>query len=279
MGPANIALVKLYDAETVLREARQRWESAGKTARLQERRVRDLSEQVRLVQEQLRQNQSQAGQLDLDLQSRDEHIERLRVQQQTTAHARDYQAFLIQINTEKTDRNKVEDQAIGVLEQVERQQAQLQTLQAQLAGEQAKLKEIKDQICDKLKVLQKEIDQLQPLRDAAAQAVDEKWLHAFERLAERFDGEAMSALAKPHRKREEYICMACNMSLVLDVYNRLHSRDEAVFCPSCQRMLYIPDDLPPEAAIHAKKPAKKSKEAEMDNPAEAEANATAQSES
>src|SRR5205823_1347736 len=45
---------------------------------------------------------------------------------------------------------------------------------------------------------------------------------------------------------------ACNMDLVLDVYNRLHTRDELVFCPSCRRILYIPDDLPPEVAVKTK---------------------------
>jgi hypothetical protein len=68
-------------------------------------------------------------------------------------------------------------------------------------------------------------------------------------MSDRFDGEAMSAISKPDRRREEYVCTACNMDLVVDVYNKLHSRDELVFCPSCRRILYIPDDLPPEVAI------------------------------
>ncbi len=62
----------------------------------------------------------------------------------------------------------------------------------------------------------------------------------------------MSAIAKPDRRREEYLCTACNMDLVTDVYNKLHSRDDLVFCPSCRRILYIPADLPPELAV--KKP-------------------------
>jgi uncharacterized protein YbaR (Trm112 family) len=42
------------------------------------------------------------------------------------------------------------------------------------------------------------------------------------------------------------------MSLVADIYNRLHSRDEMVICPNCRRMLYIPDELPPELALNTK---------------------------
>jgi DNA-directed RNA polymerase subunit RPC12/RpoP len=60
------------------------------------------------------------------------------------------------------------------------------------------------------------------------------------------------SLAKPDRRREEYLCTACNMDLVTDVYNKLHSRDDLVFCPSCRRILYIPDHLPPELAKTAR---------------------------
>jgi DNA-directed RNA polymerase subunit RPC12/RpoP len=63
----------------------------------------------------------------------------------------------------------------------------------------------------------------------------------------------MGALMKPDRRKEEYVCSACMMDLVTDVYNKLHSRDEMVFCPSCRRILYIPDDLPPELAVNKKR--------------------------
>jgi hypothetical protein len=82
--------------------------------------------------------------------------------------------------------------------------------------------------------------------------VPQKARDVFDKLSDRFDGEAMAPIAKPDRRREEYVCTACNMDLVVDVYNKLHSRDEIVFCPSCRRMLYIPDDLPPEVAIKGK---------------------------
>src|SRR5262249_41228510 len=85
----------------------------------------------------------------------------------------------------------------------------------------------------------------------------------FDRLAERHEGEALSALSKPDPRREEYVCSACNMELVTDVYNKLHSRDELVFCPSCRRILYIPEDLPPETAVHKKKPSKPKKAPEI----------------
>jgi len=72
---------------------------------------------------------------------------------------------------------------------------------------------------------------------------------AFMRLADRYEGDALSALSRPDRRREEYLCTACNMELAIDIYNKLHTRDEIVFCPNCRRILYIPEELTPEAAI------------------------------
>src|SRR5205085_700786 len=109
-----------------------------------------------------------------------------------------------------------------------------------LDEEQKKLTAVQAQLGGRLSELQVEIDRLRPARDAAYEAVAPRARQEFVRLAERFEGEAMSALEKPDRRREEYVCGACQMSLVVDIYNRLHSRDDLVLCTSCGRMLYIP---------------------------------------
>src|SRR6185503_7734219 len=109
------------------------------------------------------------------------------------------------------------------------------------------------EITDKTAALRAEIDAIKPERETAANAVPKQARDAFDRLADRFDGEAMSPLIKPDRRREEYACSACMMDLVRDIYNKLHTRDQLVFCPSCQRILYIPDELPPETAVHKPK--------------------------
>lgn len=256
MGPTNIALVKLFRADQAFRQAQARLDAAARNVRVQERRVADLAEKLKLAQTSLREQQAHAGQLDMELQTRDAHIERLRTQQQTAKNNKEYQAFLVEINTGKVDRNKIEDEAMKVLEAVERGQNEAGAMATQLEAEQKKLQTMQAESGDTVKRLTAEVEALRPAREAAAAAVPPKGREAFERLAERYDdGEAMSAIGKPDRRREEYICDACNMSLVADVYNKLHSRDDLVFCPSCRRILYIPEDLPPEAAIKTVKPA------------------------
>lgn len=252
MGPTNIALVKLFKADQALREAQARLHAAARNVRVQERKVADLSEKLKLAQSRLKEEQAKAGQLDLDLKTRDAHIERLRTQQQTAKNNKEYQAFLVEINTAKVDRNKVEDETLKVLEAVELGQNEAGAMQLQLDAEQKKLAQLQAESGETVAQLTAEVESLRPARDSAAAAVPPRARDAFERLAERYEGEGLSPLSKPDRRREEYVCSACNMSLVADVYNKLHSRDDLVVCPSCGRLLYIPEDLPPETAINSK---------------------------
>ena len=132
MGPTNVALVKLFQADQKLREAQGRLEATTKNVRIQERRVRDLTDRIHASQAKHKEGQAHAGNLDLDLKTRDAHIEKLRTQQQSAKTNKEYQAFLIEINTGKVDRNKVEEEAIKVMEGNEKLVAEIKELQMQL---------------------------------------------------------------------------------------------------------------------------------------------------
>lgn len=252
MGPTNVALVNLYRTDQQLRAARERLDSAAKNVRVQDRRVNDLAAKLKSSQQSLKELQAKAANHDLDLRTRDTHIEKLRTQQQSAKNNKEYQAFLIEINTAKVDKGKVEEETMRVMEQVEKATTESAALATQLEAERLKLTELSAQIDATLKQLQAEVESMKPARDDAASKLPAKVLAEFDRLAERFDGEALAAIAKPDRRREEYLCTACNMDLVPDIYNKLHSRDDLVPCPSCRRLLYIPEDLPPEAALNSR---------------------------
>jgi len=156
MSPTNVALVKLYKADQALRAAQGRLDGASHAVRVQERRLADLNERLRLAQAQLREQQTKSGELDLDAKTRETRIERLRQQQQNANNHKEYQAFLTEINTEKIDKGKVEDELLKVMEQVEKTQKEVTDLSAQAAGEQKKLEETKQQLSGRLAELQAE---------------------------------------------------------------------------------------------------------------------------
>ena len=258
MGPTNVALVKLFRADQALRDAQGRLDAATKNVRVQDRRTADLTEKLKVTQAKHRELQVRGANLDLDMKSRDEQIERLRTSQQASKNNKEYQSLLVEINTRKVDRAKVEEEAIRVMEQVDTTAGEVAALTTAVESERTKLADLKAQVDDTVAKLQAEIDSLKGPRDEVAATLPPKAKTAFDRLADHHDGEALAALIKPDRRKEEYSCSGCSMGLVTDVYNKLHTRDDLTFCPSCRRILYIPDDLPVEEAVNNKKPVMRS---------------------
>ncbi len=260
MGPTNTNLVQLFHAERDLREAQERLDAATKNVRLQQRRATDAGEKLSGLQKKIKEQQAKIGQHDLEIRSRDAQIEKLRNQQQNARNNKEYQAFLIEINTAKVDKTKAEEASMKVMETLEADQKLAAETQVVLATEQEKLTAMQGQIGERTASLQAEVARLTPVRDEQASKLAPKARDAFARLADRYEGEAMSPLVQPTKGKEEYLCTACHMELVRDVYNRLHSRDDLVFCPSCGRILYIPENLTPEIAVTKPKEKKSIKE-------------------
>lgn len=260
MGPINQALVKLFEADQQYRQAQGRYEAAARDVRFQERKVTELAARLDQTNLQFRELQARTANTELDIKTREQKIERFREQQQTSKTNKEYQTFLVQINTEKVDKGKIEDELLKLMEQVEKTQGEVKALSELAESEKQKLAQMREQITGRLEGLKREVDHLKPARDQAAADVSPKDLDNFERLCERFDGEAMAPITKPNRRVEEYVCAACNMSLAPDLYNRLHTRDEPLTCPSCRRFLFIPTDLPPELAVNQRKKPKKAEE-------------------
>lgn len=253
MGPTNNALVKLFEADTALREAQTRLDSVTRNVRLQEKKVLDLTARESAGKTELTRLKAHAAELALEVKSRDEKIESQREQQAQAQTNREYQAFLVQINTLKVDKAKIEEEQVVVTEQVDKLTAETEALATQFAAETTKLETMSNSIDERVKNLSAEIAGLKPARDEAASAVPERAIVVFNRFADKYEGEALEAIDKPHPKREEYIAMICNIDLTVDVYNRLHTRDDIVACPGCGRILYIPADLTPEKAVHKPK--------------------------
>ncbi len=255
MGPTNIALVKFHQADLVYRAALAKLEGVSKNVRLQEIRVRQLQADHDAALKKSAELEGKARDLENDLRSREARIEQLRTAQTTATDNKLYQQLIIEISTQKVDKGKIEEQALAAMETAGKQKTVLTGLKSQLETETAKLESMRAEIDAKVKELTAEAEAVKGPRDELAAGIPARALDIYHRMADRFDGEALAKIEKPRPKVEEYNCGGCNLTLVVDVYNRLHTKDDLVPCPSCGRLLYIPEDLPPDKAVNKKKPA------------------------
>ena len=116
-----------------------RYDAASRDVRFQERKVNELAARLDQTHLQLKELQAHTANTELDIRAREQKIERFREQQQTAKNNKEYQTFLVQINTEKVDKSKAEDELLKLMEQVEKLQAETKGLASQLDGEKQKL--------------------------------------------------------------------------------------------------------------------------------------------
>ena len=253
MGPTTAALLRFFQADQAFREANVKLEAATRDVRTQEARVSQLKAEHDATHRRAVEAEAKSKEIDAELKSREARIELLRDRQNTATDDKAYRALIVEINTNKLDKGKFEEQGLAAIDALEALKKTQADLKSRGDNEGAKLATMHANVGDKVKALQAEVDELKGPRDEALHGVPPAAMTVYQRASARYDGEAMAALEKPDVRDIEYLCSGCNTYLVANIYNRLmSSKDELVPCPSCSRVLYVPTELTPELALQMK---------------------------
>ncbi|MFN0206188.1 MAG: zinc ribbon domain-containing protein [Planctomycetota bacterium] len=170
--------------------------------------------------------------LELELKSRDEKLEKLKIQANM---ARDTSILLAtnhQIQTIKGESSKMEDRALGLVDRI----AELEKDFDKLEKELAKTKEDYEkfaQSCEKEFSLTKEtLAGLEKKRAEAGQALPGEVFEIYSRLLQAREGVAVCAL-------EEDYCSGCSTAQLPNDIVKIRQAREVVRCKSCSRILYV----------------------------------------
>lgn len=239
MGATLDALHRLQEVELQITEVRQRIERKRRVVRKQEKYVADLDAKIRKKRGALVTDQIEADSLELDIKARDGEIAKLRQVLNVAKTNKEYSAVLTQLNTYKADNSKIEEQLLSILNQLEAKRQEIATIEEERGGETAKLERVEAATREAEESSKDRLAQLGEKRSQAAATVPESALSVFDRVADKNEGEAMALVFRTHPKRGEYACGGCNMSAPLEQINAILSRDEAVLCNTCGRILYL----------------------------------------
>ncbi len=239
MGATLDALHRLQEVELQIAELRRVIDRKVRAVKQQEVRISEL--RVRSVKEHdaLRAGQMDADRLDLDVKSREAEIAKLRLALQGAKTNKEYSALLTQLNTNKADNSKIEDRVLAIMTELDGKRKNYAALQEQLKAEETRLAELQEAVREAEDKSRNRMDALRAEREQAAAAVPPSALEAFERMARKNDGEAMAKVIRTNPKRAEYACEGCNMAITIEQVNAILSRDDAITCNICGRILYL----------------------------------------
>ena len=231
MGPNLKALVKvtgrrarLVQNQTTQKSQRQRWWLLRKNA------LGQIESEKSALQETCTQKRIKADELDLMLKTNREKVEKYRNDLNAARTNKEYAAILTQINSQKAQDAKLEEMELALMSEIEELQTKLAQLEETATHETEKLETIKASCKDDIEKLDKMIASLTEKRDEAAKDVDPDILKVFERLSERFDGEAMAAIEISGRKPNfTFSCTGCYMNLNAEHVNALRSTRRSAY--------------------------------------------------
>lgn len=236
-------LLILYRIDQQIQGLSSRVQSARRYAQTQARQLSELEARLTAARTQSRQLAASAANLENDVRTLEERIESLRKRMNEAHSAKEYKATLTELNTVKADRERIETEAIEALGKVDAMNAQIAEIESQIEQRRKvhdvavqQLQREEDEIASRL-------TELKERRTEAVRAVPTDAMRDFEQLSRRTDGEPMAEIIEEDRRRQEYCCGACNMTVPVEVVSVLLGRSSLANCPSCRRILFMSDEL------------------------------------
>jgi predicted nucleic acid-binding Zn-ribbon protein len=237
-------LRKLYLVDRQIQAIRGKVDANQRYLDAQTRKLEQLQRQTDELQQQVKEGKSHAHTTETEANVLEERITKLRDQMNTVTNNKEYSALLVEVNTLKIDKSKLEDQALEHLSTVEQQQSDLDTLTEQGGAQQkvvdagaTELKESQDAIAERLA-------ELNTQREEALLEMPDDVLARYQKLLVDHDGEALAPIEEQDRKRMEYTCGECYMTLPVQVVNStLSDANQPTTCTNCGRILYAEDEL------------------------------------
>jgi len=184
----------------------------------------------------VKQLESDRKKLELDVDAKKQLIDKYSIQQFQTKKNEEYRALAHEIETCKAAIQKLDDQQIELMEQIEVGQKEVSAAN-QVAAEAKKA--IDSRVADinlREANLKKEQAELQSNRGELADAVDEAARSKYERLLKQKGQSIVVGI-------QHGVCGGCHMQLSRSVIVGCQADQEIVSCPNCSRILYYTRDM------------------------------------
>ncbi|MEM6459047.1 MAG: C4-type zinc ribbon domain-containing protein [Planctomycetota bacterium] len=237
-------LRELFRFDQQVRGLRSRVDAAARRLAAQQAKLDQLNRQAEELETRLKQAKAAAASLETDSAGVDERIEKVRQTMTGVRSNREYSALLVEVNTLKVEKSRLDDEAIEQLGKVEEVQAQHDEAEAKVAAQRQLVEGAEREVAEGRAEIADQLEELEKQRDAAAEPIDDEALALYRKLDRDTDGEALGEIEEQDRRRMEYTCGVCFMSLPIQVVNAtLTATDKPVQCASCGCILYVSSEL------------------------------------
>ena len=240
MGPVLNGLMKLQSVENRLRAEKAKLNRCRRNVIIQENLIRNLQNALEAKKEEVQLTKVQFDRLELELKSREETIAKFRTSLNSAKTNKEYAALLTQLNTTKADNSKIENQSLDLLKDIESDEAECKEIQKQIEEQKQTFEQTRKDSEAFVVKYQANIDEIQTEWDEIAkECTSYKTLEVFKRVAETYDGLAVTSVEEQEGREGIYSCGGCFMGIPAESVNLLMTKDDIIRCSNCTRILVI----------------------------------------
>ncbi|MAB83269.1 MAG: hypothetical protein CMJ24_07520 [Phycisphaerae bacterium] len=237
-------LLALHMVDKQARGLRSRVENAQTFLNAQQRRLDELTSTNEELVLRSKTTRASAANLETEAGGVDERTNKLREDLKNSSTTKQYNAILEEINNLKESKSKIDDRALAELETIEQLESQIGELTSKIA-ERTKVRDTaKGELTERTSEVAEQLAVLEAERAQKASVVSNDVLVVFDKAADDFEGDSMAPLAEIDRRRMEYGCSCCNVSLPFNLVNTIMADGNVVEqCQGCLRILYVTEEV------------------------------------
>ena len=196
------------------------------------KRVAELQKELQQKTEDVRGDEQASAKKDLDLKVIADRIAKLREQLNGLTSNKAYTAMMSEISGHTAESQRVEEDALKIMEKIEGARTGMQEIHRQIAEAQAAVKQEEQAIAAEVHDLSMRIRELTAERQGLFGQLDRTIADKYDKIARNKNGKAVVAV-------KDGICQGCYMGVTKQMIMRLWSKKELVHCPNCVRMIYL----------------------------------------
>ena len=227
-------LVKLQEQDETLEQLRRRIREGPQRMKEIEGRVDVLAGNLEAGKNRIHEIQKRQRQLEAEVEDGAGQIGKSKSRLLTIKSNKEYQAILKEIEDTQRASAEKEDTILGLMEEIEALNQELQHRGKELSAVRSKYEEEKRTVDREVRQAELEVAEVQQHRQDTAEAVDSGLLARYEHLRVRLGGRAVAHV-------ENTTCSGCHLNIPPQMYNELQRRDSLKHCPNCDRIIYWKD--------------------------------------
>lgn len=237
MPGAADALRELHRIHRQLADLRDRLERGPKQVRAREATVTRFTQQLEEAQQQSKSARMSADQKQLQLKSNEAKIDDLKRKLNSASSNREYQALKDQIAADEMANSVLEDEILEALQKIDVCQVAIAEAKQRLAKGQQELQTTQQTVAKEEGELRAEVLRVEAELTRAEQELPSDVRDGYLRVVRSRGSDAMAEVDGEH-------CTGCFQRITPN-QNSLLRMGSVVYCGSCGRLLYLPEDRTP----------------------------------